>query len=127
MSREPVIESLWRTGTNIADGVDKEIAAHNLSDVFSLRGKPPWKVLQIGDHPNAGSAIIKTAFLREMLSNGVLIGAGHNVCHAHDAADAATVLTAYQQSLDLIASRLEDGSLLSSLDGPAIEPVFSVR
>jgi len=37
------------------------------------------------------------------------------------------VLTAYQQSLDLIASRLEDGSLLSSLDGPAIEPVFSVR
>ena len=127
MSREPVIESLWRTGTNIADGVDKEIAAHNLSDVFSLRGKPPWKVLQIGDHPNAGSAIIKTAFLREMLSNGVLIGAGHNVCHAHDAADAATVLTAYQQSLDLIASRLEDGSLLSSLDGPANEPVFSVR
>jgi glutamate-1-semialdehyde 2,1-aminomutase len=127
MRREPVIESLWRTGANLADSVCEEIAAHGLSDVFSLRGMAPWKVLQIGDHPNVNAAAIKTVFLREMLSNGVLIGTGHNICQAHDDADLATVTEAYRRSLDLIANKLDDGSLWTSFDGPPIKPVFSVR
>lgn len=127
MRREPVIESLWRTGASLADGVCAEITAHGLSDVFSLRGKAAWKVLQIGDHPNAEAAAIKTVFMREMLSSGVLMGASHNICLAHNEADLATVVAAYRRSLDLIANKLEDGSLQTSLNIPLIRPVFAVR
>ena len=58
---------------------------------------------------------------------GALIGAGHNVCYAHDDADVAVVLDAYDTALASVAEELDAGNLEARLDTPVIEPVFKVR
>ena len=127
MRREPVIETLWRTGADLAEGATQRIARHGLSEVIALNGKDPWKVLAVADHDKARKEAIKTLLLREMQANGVLIAASHNVCYAHNAADMARVLAAYDAVLPLVAEELATGNLEQRLGMPVNEPVFSVR
>ena len=127
MRREPVIETLWRYGARLADAVAAEISACQLDDVVSLKGKAPWTLLSLRDHPTARVAATRTLFKREMFANGVLIGGSHNTCYAHNEADFAAVVTAYRRTLTKIAEELATGALEERLGIPPIEPVFTVR
>jgi hypothetical protein len=62
-----------------------------------------------------------------MLVRGVLINASHNICYAHDEKDIAHVITAWRQTLAVVADELNKGELERRLGCPAIEPVFVVR
>ncbi|MGE4064682.1 MAG: aminotransferase class III-fold pyridoxal phosphate-dependent enzyme [Rhodospirillaceae bacterium] len=127
MRREPVIERLWDTGERLAAGASERIARHGLAHVIGLAGLAPWKLLMFKDDPRASKEAIKTLFLREMLRNGVLIAASHNVCYAHDTRDIEQVLTAYDTSLAAVAAELAGGRLAENLGTKPIQPVFSVR
>lgn len=127
MRREPVIETLWRTGEILAAGVHARIAANGLVEAVLLRGRPPWMVLGFGERPGASAAAIKTLLLRELLRNGVLIGGGHNVCYAHNVEDMARVLAAYDVALGRVAEELATGRLAERLGSAQLRPVFSVR
>lgn len=127
MEREPVIESLWRQGTALADGVAEITARHGLGDVIGLAGMAPWKILTIQDHPGARKDAIKTLFAHHMLRNGVLFLASHNVCYAHDGDDVATVLAAWDTALAAVTAELATGRLEQRLPCPVVEPVFKVR
>ena len=127
MRRAPVIETLWRTGADLANGASALIARHGLSDVIGLNGKDCWKVLAFADHAKARKKATKTLFLREMHTRGVLIAGSHNVCYAHDATDIARVLAAYDAVLAIIAAELDTGELEQRLGMPVNEPIFSVR
>ncbi|MDO8605305.1 MAG: aminotransferase class III-fold pyridoxal phosphate-dependent enzyme [Phaeospirillum sp.] len=127
MKREPVIETLWRTGALLATEVAKLAAGHGLSEVFGLLGRAPWMILAVQDHPTARKEAIKTLFAREMLRAGVLFLASHNVCYAHDAEDINRVLTAWDIALAKVAEELATGRLEERLPCPAVMPVFKVR
>jgi glutamate-1-semialdehyde 2,1-aminomutase/spore coat polysaccharide biosynthesis protein SpsF len=127
MCREPVIETLWSTGRRLAEGAGEHIAAAGLAETITLAGMPPWTLLGFHDHPTARKEAIKTLFQREVIAAGALIGAGHNVCYAHDDADVAVVLDAYDTALASVAEELDAGNLEARLDTPVIEPVFKVR
>lgn len=127
MEREPVIERLWSFGRRLADEVTARIAARNLDDVIELNGAPPWKLIKVSGHSRARAQAIRTLFMREMIENGVLISASHNVCYAHDDADMAVVLGAYERTLDVIADELDTGRLEERLGCPVIQPIFAVR
>ena len=127
MKREPVIEKLWQTGTILADEMAKLTATHGLSEIFSLVGRAPWKILAVQDHPTARKEAIKTLFAREMLRAGVLFLASHNVCYAHDAEDINRVLTAWDKALAKVAEELATGQLEARLPCPPVMPVFKVR
>lgn len=127
MRREPVIDTLWRTGTVLEQGVRERLATHGLDQVILLRGKPPWVLLEMRDHPTARKEAIRTLFIIEMLRSGVLCLGSHNVSYAHDAADVERVLAAYDHTLGTIARELATGALEARLPRPALEPVFKVR
>ncbi|RAU22881.1 aminotransferase [Paramagnetospirillum kuznetsovii] len=127
MKREPVIDRLWQTGGHLATEVAKLAALHGLSEVFSLVGRAPWMILAVQDHAKARKEAIKTLFAREMLRAGVLFLASHNVCYAHDGADVARVLTAWDVALAKVAEELATGRLEERLPCPAVMPVFKVR
>lgn len=127
MRREPVIESIWRTGQRLAEGARERISRFGLSDTIELRGKAPWMLLEFHDHPNASKEAIKTVFTRMMLESGVLISASHNVCYAHDETDLRTVFAAYDVTLSCLAQELQRPSLDERIDTPLIQPVFEVR
>ncbi|MBP2316824.1 aminotransferase class III-fold pyridoxal phosphate-dependent enzyme [Azospirillum soli] len=127
MRREPVIDTLWRTGAALADGVRERIKARALDGVFSLVGKAPWMILAVQDQPTARKEAIKTLLVTELLAHGVLLLGSHNVCYAHDAVDTARVFAAYDAALDRVAEELETCALEERLGRPAIESVFRVR
>ncbi len=125
--REPVIDTLWRRGRELAEGTRARIAAHGLEDSIGLIGLDPWCLLQFRDHPHGSKDAIKTVFLVEMLRRGVLISASHNVCFAHSEADVAQVLAAYDEVLPLIADSLTQPDLEARLGREPLRPVFAVR
>ncbi|MHA1598170.1 MAG: aminotransferase class III-fold pyridoxal phosphate-dependent enzyme [Alphaproteobacteria bacterium] len=127
MRGEPVIERLWQTGKAIADGATAAIHDNGLSDIFTLPGKDPWRVLTVEDHEAASKEAIKTLYMGEMLKRGVLTAGGHNVCYAHTDADIARIVAAYGEVMPLVASELAGGKLQENLGRPVIEPVFQVR
>lgn len=127
MRREPVIETLWRTGEHLAAGVQERIASRGLGHIVSLAGKAPWMILTVADQPDARKEAIKTLVVRELLARGVLLLGSHNVCYAHTGTDVAQVLAAYDGALSCLAEELATGRLESRLGSPAIEPVFKVR
>ena len=63
----------------------------------------------------------------EMLRRGVLSAGSHNLCYAHNAADLAHVLEAYDHALARVAEAITEGDIESRLGCPAIQPVFAVR
>jgi glutamate-1-semialdehyde 2,1-aminomutase/spore coat polysaccharide biosynthesis protein SpsF len=127
MRSEPVIEYLWKTGDTLARKVEAVVSAHNLSHVFQLVGKPPWKILNILNQDTARKEAIKTLFLKHMLEQGILIQASHNLCYAHSDQDIEAIVAAYDVALGAVAGELAGGNLESHLECPVIEPVFQVR
>lgn len=127
MRREPVIDTLWATGRRLADGVAARIVAAGLGEVMVLRGKDPWMILDVRDHPKARKQAIKTLLVKELLAGGVLIGASHNVTFAHTPSDVNQILDAYQAALAVVAAELATGRLEDRLPCPVVEPVFAVR
>ena len=124
---KPVIERLWGTGDKIAGSVAELLQRFNLSEVISLAGKAPWMLFQFLDHANASSAGIKTLFLKEMLTQGVLLLGSNNICYAHDEDDIKLVVQAYESVFELIAHELEYPGMEERLGIPLVRPVFAVR
>lgn len=127
MKREPVIETLWKSGTYLADGVRDRVRLHGLEDVITINGKAPWTSLGFKDHANARSEAIKTLYMVEMLKLGVLTMGTHNVSYAHTQADLDTVLAAYDLTLPKVAEELSTPGLVDRLPVDVLEPVFKVR
>jgi glutamate-1-semialdehyde 2,1-aminomutase/spore coat polysaccharide biosynthesis protein SpsF len=127
MRREPVIETLWNRGGDLAGRVRTRIAGAGLGEVIHLRGKAPWMILDIRDHPAARKQAIRTRLATELIANGVLITGSHNLCYAHTAADMDRVVQAYERALARTAEELATGKLEARLPCPAIEPVFAPR
>lgn len=127
MRREPVIETMWKTGQCLSDGLKAHLRYHGLDGVITLAGKPPWVILIYNDHPTASKEAIKTFVIRQMLRGGVLLLHSHNVCYAHDPSDVAHVLGVYDRTLAELADVLEKGTLEQDLGVPVITPVFTVR
>ncbi len=127
IKNQNVIEKLWATGRTLDEGARALIKDAGLSGTIDLIGAAPWKVLSIQDHPNGSKDAIKTLFIQEMLANGVLINASHNVTYAVGEADMAEILRAYKSALSVIARELEKGNLDSRMCNNIIRPIFKVR
>ena len=127
LKREPVIESIWKTGSAIVDGARRIAEAKGVSDLIRFDGLPPCHGVSFRDHENADSNAITTFFMREMLSGGVLINGSHNICYAHNDTDVEAVLNAYEQTLELLADALKSRDFIERLGCKVIKPVFSIR
>ncbi len=128
MRAQDVIGALWKRGTVLADGLRARIARHKLTDVISVNGVPSWTLLGFSDAPNGSSKeAVKTLLLIEMLWRGVLTLGSHNMCYAHDDADIAHVLGAYDHALASVADAIAAGDIDKRLGCPPIRPVFAVR
>ena len=127
IEKEKVTDRLWSTGADLKAQALARIAKAGLSEAVGLVGAAPWAILTFKDHAKASKEAIKTLFLREMIAAGVLINASHNVCFAHNAADVARVLAAYDHALAILREALDRGDIERRLGNQVIRPVFSVR
>ncbi len=127
INRMPVIETLWRNGAAIRIGVEQLVRKHALDGVMVMKGLDPWVILDFLPQPTASREAMKTMFMTQMVAQGVLVVGSHNVNYAHNAADIAQVLQAYDLVLKKMSAALMRGTLEQDLPCPVIYPAFSVR
>jgi len=127
MEREPVIETLWTFGQQLIEQTNALISKFNLGQTVKVIGKPCWSLLQISDSGKCTSSQLKTLFLQDVLSQGVLTGGAHNICYAHAITDLQQVETAYSIAFSNLRAVIDGSPLYTHLRCPAIEPIFRVR
>lgn len=127
MQREPVIETLWRSGESLRSQVEALLAQYQLQQVITLHGKAPWVIVRTHDAHGATAQAIKTFWQTRMISHGVLTVGSHNICYAHSAQDIGQVVRAYAATLPRLAESLYAGTLEKDLGCKVLEPVFKVR
>lgn len=125
--REPVIETIAKTGETIIERLNQRIAQHALEAVFSVKGHPSWSFLIIKDAPNGTSFELKTLMMQEFHQRGILSFGTHNVNYSHGPAEVDILMAAYDDYFTIVSEALNGDGVKSVLRCAPLEPLFKVR
>jgi glutamate-1-semialdehyde 2,1-aminomutase len=127
LKREPVVETMRRTGQKILDGVRERVAKHGVGGFARTSGHPSWTFLQFADTPSCSQWEIKTLFMQEVQARGILTFGTHNVTYAHSDADVAKLLRVYDEVFPILREAVEEGAMKQYLRCQPLQPLFRVR
>lgn len=127
LQREPVVETLYRQGAKVIDGVQTLIERHEVGDFVGVTGNPTWSFLMLKDIEPYSQSQIKTLFMQEMLARGILTFGTHNMSYSHSDADIAALLQAYDEVFPLLTAGVRERRLGAMLRCEPLEPLFKVR
>lgn len=116
-----VTQELTRRGNAVLQGVQKLIDKHGC-DFLSITGHPAWTFLVI-DHPKLWE--LKTLYMQETLSRGVLSLFTHNMTFAHDDDDVSHLLGVYDEVFPLMRKAVDTGDF--GLHCEPLKPLFKIR
>jgi glutamate-1-semialdehyde 2,1-aminomutase len=123
--QQDVVETLWRQGERLADGIRRAATQLGLDGYFEVIGRPCNLVYVTRDQRRESSQGFRTLFLREAIRRGVL-APSFVVNAAHDDAAIDTTVDRIGEALVVYKRALEDG-LGSCLPGRPVKPVFSAH
>ncbi|MCD5326846.1 aminotransferase class III-fold pyridoxal phosphate-dependent enzyme [Chromobacterium piscinae] len=127
LESEPVLETIARQGGKILSYLGDKISQLKAEDVFTTAGHPSWSFLIIKDVAPYTSWEIKTLFMQEMLSRGVLTIGTHNMMYAHDDQALDLLFSAYDEVLPLLVNAIRSNTLREQLRCESLQPLFKVR
>ncbi len=127
LQREPVTATLAQRGEQLRAGVVELIERHALGEWLSFSGHPSWTFLVIKDAPGCTMWEAKTLLIQELLARGILWLGSHNLNYAHDEADIAKLLDAYDATFPLLRRAIETGRPGDFLRCATLQPLFKVR
>jgi glutamate-1-semialdehyde 2,1-aminomutase len=116
-----VIETLYRQGTRLMNGVNQCISDLNLTDYFQVAGRPSNLIFITRDQTKNPSQSFRTLFLQEMIQRGI-ITPSFVVSFSHSDEDIDRTIDAVSESLSVYLKALEDG-VEKYLNGRAVKPV----
>jgi glutamate-1-semialdehyde 2,1-aminomutase len=122
---EPVVETMWRQGALLAEGVRAAVHERGLDEVVTLSGPPCNMVYGTRDADGHPSQPFRTLFLQELLRRGV-IAPSFVISAAHTDADVALTVDAVAGALDTYARGLADG-IDTVLESRPVKPTFRAR
>lgn len=118
----PVVESLWRSGRQLIDGMNDIANELGISDKFYFYGVPCSPYFTTLDSAGEVSLGFRTLFLQEMVKSGVLMPwVAMSMPHTESVIE--QTLAAGRNSLKTYRDALDSG-LEKFLEGPPIKPVF---
>lgn len=127
MQKFPVTQTIRAQGLKVIDGVKRIIEKHNVSDIFSISGNPSWSFIIIKDTGKYSQWKIKTLFLQEILSRGILTIGTHNMSYSHSDGDINRLFEVYDEILPLIRDSVKNQDLEAKLRCKPLEPLFKIR
>ena len=127
LQKEPVIQTLWKQGEKILKGTIELIKKHELDNVLSTGGKKCWSFLLFKNTKTYSQWELKTLFLQEVFSRGILTLGSHNMSYAHSDRDIERLLQAYNEVFALIKEVLVKGNLKAWLKTAPLVPLFKIR
>jgi glutamate-1-semialdehyde 2,1-aminomutase len=127
LESEPVIDTLYRQGRAVMEGLKSVIAESDASDFLGVAGNPTWSFLTMQDCGGYTLWQIKTLFLQEMFSRGILTIGTHNMSYSHGDDEVGRLLQAYGEVIPMIAKAVRNKTLESALRCEPLQPLFKVR
>ena len=124
MTSRDVIGHLWAVGGQLQDGCRRLIEEAGLSKRVNVLGYPPRHALRFLDADGKESLPLKTLFLQETITRGILTMGAHNLSFAHTPADVAETLKAYRDVFGVLRRAVDAGDVESFLQVEVVEPVF---
>jgi glutamate-1-semialdehyde 2,1-aminomutase len=121
-SEEPVIETLWRQGERLRDGIDRVVAERGLQNYFRILGRPCCMTYATLDAEGKPSQGFRTLFLQETIRRG-LIAPSFVVSCAHNDAVIGETIDIVDAALGVYAQALEHGIEKYLLERP-VKPVL---
>jgi glutamate-1-semialdehyde 2,1-aminomutase len=116
-----VIETLYRQGKRLADGINQRISDLNLNGYFEILGRPCNLIFATRDQSKNPSQSFRTLFLQEMIQRGI-ISPSFVVSYSHSDEDIDRTIDAASESLAVYRKALEDG-IDKYLNGRPVKPV----
>ena len=118
-----VIQHIWRIGKMLQDYTKDLIDEKRLNKYFEIIGYP-CRPLLVFKESSAGTALeLNTLFLQEMFEQNILIQ-GFMITYSHGETEVKETLSAIDKALTNCSIAIKNNSILESLDGPVIKPVF---
>ncbi|HLP17691.1 MAG TPA: glutamate-1-semialdehyde 2,1-aminomutase [Bacteroidota bacterium] len=118
----PVVETLCRQGTRLAQGFSQAITHHRMEHYVLALGRPECLVFGTRDIEGKPSQPMRTLFMQELLKRGVL-ASSLVVSYAHTDEDIDRTIQALDESLGVYRKGLENG-VERYLVGRPVSPVF---
>lgn len=127
LQKHPVIETIKKQGQKILTGTRDLILKHKVDHILSVAGHPAWSFLLIKDVLPYRQWDIKTLFLQEMFSRGILTIGTHNMSYSHSDPDVQQLLAAYNEVFPILKNVVENTALEKHLRCEPLVPLFRVR
>jgi glutamate-1-semialdehyde 2,1-aminomutase len=127
LQKEPVIETLWSQGRKVSDGVKGLIAKYSLQDVLAISGKECWSFLLFKDTGVYSQWELKTLFLQEVFTRGILTIGTHNMSYAHSDNDISQLLKVYDEVFKILKDAILNNTLQKLLKAKPLAPLFKIR
>ncbi len=127
LQTQPVVKTMVARGERVMSGVQGLIENHKLQATLSVSGHPTWSFLNFKDTAPYSLWELKTLFLQEVFSRGILTLGTHNMSYAHTEADCEKLLSTYDQVFGMLREVIEKRSLDRVLHTKVLEPLFKVR
>lgn len=99
------------------------ISKRSLEKFISVNDTDWWPIFTFKDAKETISSGMKTLFMQEMISRGILFNGTFVPCFSHTSFDVSVFLTAFEDCFDIYENAL-DGGFEPFLIGPVIKPVF---
>jgi len=127
IQEEPVIETLYKQGRKIIDGVSGLIDQHEVGHIVSIKGNPTWSFLNFNDIDPYNHLQIKTLFLQEIFLRGVLVIGTHNMTYSHSDDDIENLLNIYNEVFPLLREGIDNNIIDELLKCDPLELLFKLR
>lgn len=127
MKKQKVHGVLEERGKWLKNKVRALIENHRLSDIISCVGHPSWTMLDIKGGYGYCPLEIKTAFIEQMISEGILTLGSHNMMFSHDTDAINQLIIAYDKVFFALKNALQKDNLKRLIKGQMLQQVFKVR
>ena len=122
--REPVVETLWRQGEQLASKLQKSIDENKLTDYIPILGRPCCLVYGSRDNEKKPSQPFRTLLIQETMKRGIL-APSLIVSYSHTDKDIDRTVEAFHEAFNIYRKALDEG-VEKYLVGRPVQPVWRV-
>jgi len=127
MVSENVLAHIHAMGEMLSTQLRAIIEQHQASEWLSVAGHPSWSFFNIKSYGGYSDLQLKSYFIQEMVQQGMLINASHNLNYAHKEHHIQALINAYKQVIPLMIDMIEQQDFEQRFRGEVLQPVFKVR
>jgi glutamate-1-semialdehyde aminotransferase/spore coat polysaccharide biosynthesis protein SpsF (cytidylyltransferase family) len=127
LQKLPVVDTLRKQGSKIIAGTKRLIEKYKMENILSIGGNPTLSSLTFKESPPYVAFDLKTLFLQEVLSRGILTLGAHNMNYAHHDAEIDRLIAVYAEIFPILKEAVEKKSLHQQLRCEPLRPLFKIR